>query len=337
MRAIGIQDYGDPDQLTELDLPTPEPGPGEVRIKVHAVATNPVDFKTRKGQALPLTPRPGEPEQPFPRVLGYDVSGTIDAVGPNVNQFGVGSEVIASPRIDRQGSNAEHVVVEASTISLKPAKLDHDRAAAMPLCVLTAWMVLYDRCDIQPKQTVLINGGAGGVGHIAIQLAKLAQCRVLATAGTDESMALCRSCGADEVINYREQDIAEAVEQVTRGQGCHAVFDTVGGPGLERVVPCVGPHGHLAIITAVADEVDLSPLFAGDASFHQVFMPGFAVFGTRPDHHGSILRQASGLVDEGLIQPHVAETRPLNAENLRAAHEQQEAGHVHGKQVLTMA
>jgi len=336
MQAIGIKDYGGPEQLTELDLPTPEPGPGELRVKVQATAMNPVDVKTRKNEVLPLTPRRGDPDEQLPRVLGYDVCGTVDAVGPNVNQFGVGSEVIASPRLDRQGANAQFVIVEAACASLKPARLDCGQAAAMPLVTLTAWMALYDRCAIEPKQTVLINGGAGGVGHMAIQLAKLAQCRVLTTAGREESISLCRSCGADEVIDYTSRDPAQAAIELTDGRGCDAVFDTVGGEGLAAFATCVAPHGHLATITPVPEGADMSPLFASDATLHQVFMPACAVFGTRPDHQGAILRQASGLADEGLIKPHIAETKPLNADNLRAAHEAQAAGHVHGKLVLAL-
>jgi len=336
MKAIGINEYGGAEQLTELDLPTPEPGPGELRIKVHAVGMNPVDFKTRAGKGFAMSARDGQEASPFPRVLGYDVSGTVDAVGEGVRQYGQGSEVYVSPRIDRQGGNAEYVIAHTSTVSPKPSSLSHEQAAGLPLAVLTAWMVLYDRCDIQPKQTVLINGGGGGVGHIAIQLAKLAQCRVLATASRDESIGLCKACGADQVINYREVDVAEAVQKATKGVGCHAVLDCVGGQGITDLLDCIAPGGQFATITPVPDDVATSPLFTSDASLHQVFMPACVVYDAGPEHHSSILRQAAGLVDEGLIKPHVTQCKPFNLENLRDAHEQQAAGHVHGKIVLTM-
>ena len=182
MRAMVIEEFGEPSVLKMKDMPEPELGEQDLLIEVYAAGLNPVDTKIRRG---------AHGEKQFPLTLGFDVSGVVRAVGERVEHFQEGDEVYASPSLARHGSNAEYVAVDARTAALKPKKLDHPQAAALPLATLTAWESLHDRAKIHPGETVLIHAGAGGVGHFAVQLAKLHGCRVITTASREESIALC--------------------------------------------------------------------------------------------------------------------------------------------------
>ncbi|MDX1682731.1 MAG: alcohol dehydrogenase catalytic domain-containing protein, partial [Phycisphaeraceae bacterium] len=180
MRAVALDEFGDPDVLYTCDLPEPEPGPDDLLVKVHASSMNPVDTKIRRN-GLGM-------ERSFPLVTGYDVSGVVEAVGENVDRFSVGDEIYGSPSLARNGAHAEKVLIDAQTAAAKPESLDHSEAAALPLVTLTAWEALHDRAQIHEGETVLIHAGAGGVGHIGIQLAKLHGCTVYTTASRDESI-----------------------------------------------------------------------------------------------------------------------------------------------------
>src|ERR1043166_7401755 len=184
MRAIVVTQVGEPAVLQPRDMPAPTPGEQDLLIEVHACGLNPIDFKVRRGALAK--------GRQLPIILGFDVSGVVRDLGRGVAGFKVGDEVYAAPSLVRNGANAELVCVDARTVALKPRTLDHVQTAALPLVTITAWEALLQRARIQPGETVLIHAGGGGVGHVAIQIAKLHGCRVLTTASQPEALQLCR-------------------------------------------------------------------------------------------------------------------------------------------------
>jgi NADPH2:quinone reductase len=238
------------------------------------------------------------------------------------------------PSVFMQGATAEYCVVDARTAAFKPASLDHAQAAALPLVLLTAWEALFDRCTLQPGETVLIEAGAGGVGHIAIQLAKWKGARVIATAGRDESITLCKQFGADHVINYHERDVHDAVRELTDSRGVEVACDFVGGAVFWRALKCLGYAGRITTIVGVPKDADLSMLMVMNQSLLPEFVGGRFLGGGVPHQHADYLRQAGGLVDNGLLRVHISERVAFDASSLREAHERQETGRVIGKQAV---
>lgn len=326
MKAIGIESHGGREQLKPLDLPKPTPGENDLLVEVHASAVNPVDFKIRRGYIGKDTLKP--------RVLGYDVSGVVVEVGANVEGFKPGDAVYASPSLVRQGANAEYVLVDYRTAGPKPDNLDHVHAAALPLVTLTAWESLHDHARLHTDETVLIHAGGGGVGHIAVQLAKLHGSRVITTASSDESIALCRKLGADVVINYREEGVVERVKEETGGELCPVVLDTVGGEVFKQSLDCVAVDGRLVTIVGAPRDADLDKLKPKSASVHFEFMGASTMWGVRPERQGQTLRTVTEMVEAGKLTPHVGHVFPLD--DLAKAHEQQESGHTTGKIVVTV-
>lgn len=324
MRAVALTEFGEASVLTAHDLPAPTPGEHDLLIEVHACGLNPIDFKVRRGALAK--------GRPMPIILGFDVSGVVRGMGSAVNGFRVGDEVYAAPSLVRNGANAEFVCVDARTVALKPKSLDHVHAATLPLVTITAWEALLQRARIQRGETVLVHAGGGGVGHVAIQLAKLHGCRVLTTASSAESLALCKELGADVVINYRETDFVERVKQETGGRGCQVVFDTVGGETFDRSLDCVAADGRLITCVGTPSEKIAAKLFRLNATLIFEFMGAVGVYGVRPESHGEILRAAAKLVDEGKLKPHVS--RVLAFEEIAEGHRLLEAGHVTGKLVV---
>jgi NADPH2:quinone reductase len=326
MQAMVVTEYGSPAVLEKRDVPTPEPGPHDLLIEVKAAATNPVDCKIRQGY-IPTG-------RTFPFILGYDVAGVVRSVGAEVTGFNEGDEVYAAPSLVRDGANAEYVLVDARTAAPKPATVDFATAAALPLVTLTAWEALFSHAHLHHGETVLIHGGAGGVGHVAMQLAKDQRCRVITTAGRDESIALCKQYGADDIINYREENVAERVKALTDDAGCPVVFETVGGDNLTTSIQCTAVHGRLVSILGAPQDAPVSDLFVKNASLHFEFMGAATMFGVGLAQQGEILRTAAEYVDAGKLTPHISARYTLD--DLAAAHQQQETGHTLGKLVIEM-
>ncbi len=324
MRAVVVTEFGGPEVLRAQDMPVPVPGEHDLLVEVHASSVNPIDFKIRKGAFAK--------NRQLPIILGFDVSGVVRGVGEKVEGFREGDEVYSSPSLIRNGANAEFMCVDARMTALKPKTLSHEDAAALPLVTLTAWEALLKRARIEMGQTVLIHAGGGGVGHVAIQIAKLNLARVITTASSRESLALCRHCGADVIINYREEDFVERVKQETGGRGCHVVFDTVGGETFDRSLDCVAVDGH--VVTCVGMPSDKIPqkLFRLNATLHFEFKGAPGVYGVRPESHGEILRAAALLADQGQLKPHVS--RIFELDELAEAHRQIETTHTVGKMVV---
>ncbi|MDF3300210.1 NADP-dependent oxidoreductase [Streptomyces tropicalis] len=306
MRAVVVEKWGGPENLVERDVERPEPGLGEVLVRVHAAGVNPVDWKTRASGGLIAW---GD----VPAV-GWDVSGTVEAVGPGVGLFRPGDEVYGMPLFPRQaGAYAEYVVAPARHLAPKPAGLTHVQAAALPLAALTAWQALVDTADVQPGERVLIHAAAGGVGHLAVQIAKARGAHVIGTASAAKH-DLVRQLGADEVIDYRTVRFEDVVGDID------VVLDGLGGETARRSVSVLRDGGRLVTLPG-PDDVPATP--EGQRAVWVL---------VEPDHHG--LREITELVEQGALKPVVDTVLPLH--EAATAHGIGEQGRTTGKIVLTV-
>lgn len=321
MRAIVIHAHGGVDQLRPADLSQPKPGEHDLLVQVHATSVNPVDIKVRESQ---------RGERPMPLVLGYDASGVVVACGAKVQGFQPGDEVFGCPSLFGQGAYAEYVLLDSRAAAHKPQRLNHAEAAALPLVSLTAWEALHERARIGAGQTVVIHGGAGGVGHVAIQLARLHGCRVWTTAGRPESIRFCReTLGADEVIDYKNQDFVQRIDQLTGGNGVPVVFDTVGGETFRRSIGCVSPCGQLVTILGSDPGDEGGTLLYRSITVHYEFMGARVAYGVAPERQGAILRSIAALADRQLLTAHISARFPLD--EVAKGHQQVATGHTIGK------
>lgn len=310
MRAISQDTLGGPEVLREVELPRPEPGPSQLLVRVRAAGLNPTDWKHRALPGLFL------PAPPF--VLGWDVSGVVEAVGPGVTLFAPGDEVFGMlPYPHGHGSLAEYVVGPARAFAHKPAGVDHVVAGATPLAALTAWQALVDTARIEAGQRVLIHAAGGGVGHLAVQIAKARGAYVIGTASAAKHDHL-RALGADELIDYRTVDFADAVREVD------VVLDTLGPQNCRRSLPTLRPGGLLVSILALRD-AEL-PALAAERGVR------FASLLVEADHEG--MRAVAGLLAAGELTPTIAGVFPL-AEAAKA-HALGETDRTLGKLVITV-
>lgn len=323
MQAMTITKFGDADVLALADMPKPTAAPNEVIVEVHAAALNPVDTKIRKGL---------HGDKQFPLIPGYDCSGVIVECGSAVEHFKVGDEVYASPSLKRHGADAEYVAIDARAVAIKPSSIDHRTAAAFPLVTLTAWEALHEKAKLHTGETVLIQAGAGGVGHIAVQLAKNHGCRVITTASQPDSIELCRKLGADVVIDYRNEDFVERVMRETGGKGCPVVMDTVGGETFDRSLECVAVLGRVVTIVLNQSAKIVPALFRKSATLHCEFMGAKQWNDIDVASQGEILATAAEMIDAGKLRTCIHKTYPLA--DLPAAHREQETGHVTGKIII---
>ncbi|MFD8097700.1 NADP-dependent oxidoreductase [Streptomyces malaysiensis] len=332
MRAIRLHEFGGPEALRHEEVPVPEPGPGEVLVRVHAVGINPPDWYAREG--MPDVPPELKPPFDLPLIPGTDVSGVVEAVAADVNGFVAGDEVVGLLRFPAalQGSAyAEYVTAPASDLARKPAAVDHIHAAGLPMSGLTAWQFLIELGHGHPspfqeaphrpmaldgETTVLINGAAGGVGHLALQLAKWKGARVIAVAsGAHE--AFLRRLGADEFIDYTKDRPEEVARDVD------LVLDTVGGPDSRRFLRTLERGGSLY------------PVYFGEFDDEENAELGVTVTATQVRSNGAQLAELGRLLDAGTVRVAVDSTFPLA--EARAAHERAARGHIQGKIVLTVA
>ncbi len=237
MRAVVVTEPGGPEALTLGERPDPEPGPGEVVIDVAASAVNRADLLQRQGF---YPPPPGASD-----VLGLECSGVVAAVGPDVDRWQVGDEVCA---LLAGGGYAEKVLVPAGQVMAVPDGIDVVEAAALPEVACTVWSNVFMAAGLRPDETLLVHGGAGGIGTFAIQLAHALGARVATTAGSEEKLAVCRDLGADLTVNYREADFVEAVKDATDGHGADVVLDNMGAKYLGRNIEVLAKEGRLVVI-----------------------------------------------------------------------------------------
>lgn len=326
MRAQILESFGPADVFKSAALPEPVPGPGQVAVRQEASSVNPVDYKIRQGEAGGIAPE-------LPAVLGSDISGTVIGVGEGVAGFEIGDAVYgaAAGVAGHGGAYAEIVVAEARLLAKRPRSLSGREAAALPLVGITAFEGL-KRSGVGPGRTVLVRGGAGGVGHIAVQYAKAQGARVVATVGSEAKARIVRELGADDVANYREETTEAMVSRLTGGTGFDIVFNATGGPELETDFQAARPNGHVVAIVSLF-EADLSTLHAKGLSLHLVFMLLPMLSGIGGNDHKRILEELAELVDAGRIRP-LIDPSTFTLETLGAAHAHAESGAASGKVVV---
>ncbi len=335
MKAIGLTTslpIDDPQSLYEFETETPTPGPRDLHVRVRAVSVNPVDWKQRLRVAQEIT-------LPEPRILGYDAAGVVEAVGSEASLFRPRDEVFYAGSIQRQGTNAEFHLVDESIVGRKPATLTDAEAAALPLTSLTAWESLFDRLRVPEGggagKALLIVGGAGGVGSIAIQIAKqLTRLEVIATASREESARWCRDLGADAIADHH--DLVASVRGLGR-QHVDFILCTNDFEGHWRsLCELIGPQGAICSILG-AKQLDVSPLMGKSATLAWELMFTRSSFATEDmiEQHRSLDRVAD-LVDAGRLRTTLRETLTgFTAANHRQAHRLVEAGGMIGKLAIS--
>lgn len=334
MKAVGFQHplpLHHPDALCDIELDTPSPGPNDLLVRIHAVAVNPVDTKVRAS----ATPEAGQW-----RVLGWDAVGTIAAIGANVQGFAVGERVYYAGALERQGSNAEFQLVDARLAAHAPQSLADEDAAALPLTALTAWEALFERLEISRPlpdgaPALLIVGAAGGVGSMAVQLARaLTPLTIIATASRPESADWVRQLGAHHVIDHR-QPLAAQVEALGLGQPGWVFSTTHSDQHWAQIAQLVAAQGKIALIDDPA-ALDVRLLKRKSISLHWEFMFTRSMFATADlARQGHILQQIADLIDRQQLRSTRRETLgPINAATLRQAHARMESGSAIGKLVL---
>lgn len=329
MRAMLMTAPGGPEVLQLATVPEPAmTRPTQVKVRLHAAGINPIDAKLRaRGVFYP---------DALPAILGCDGAGEVIEAGPD-SGLAVGDRVAFchGGLGAASGCYAEYTVIEAAEAVSLPEGVDYTQAAALPLVAITAWESLYDRARLQPGQTVLILGGSGGVGHVAIQLAKLRGARVLTTAGTAEKAAFVRELGADVAILHDREDLLEAVMRHTGGRGVDVVFDTVGGELFNQAIACAAYAGD--VVTLLEPPADAPWKEARSRNlrvgFDLMLTPMLRELPEARAHQINILRNTLTMLAEGILRVHVNTLLPLD--QAPEAHRRIEEGHTMGKLVLS--
>jgi len=324
MRALIVDSANAPLRLASI--PRPVPGAGQVLVRIAASGVNPLDGKIRSGQAA-------HARQPLPAVLGMDLAGTVEALGEGASGWAPGDEVytMATGIGGVQGSLAEYAVVDARLLARKPGNLDMREAAGLPLVLITAWEGLVDRARVRSGQKVLIHGGAGGVGHVAVQIARAFGAEVFAT-GSVRHQGIIEALGAT-FIDYRTSTVEDYVEQHTAGEGFDIVYDTVGGETLDMSFKAARVyHGHVLSCLGWGQH-SLAPLSFRGATYSGVFTLLPLLTGQGLERHGEILRQAAGLIEAGKLLP-IVDPHRFKLQTAEAAHELLRSGAAQGRLVV---
>ncbi|MCE8033816.1 zinc-dependent alcohol dehydrogenase family protein [Halomonas sp. MCCC 1A11057] len=287
MKALILKAFGGPESFELSEVAKPVPHAGQVLVRVHATSINPLDYQVRRGDYPELVS--------LPAITGHDVSGVVEAVGPGVTSFMPGDEVWYTPQIfDGPGSYAEYHVAAEGIIGKKPPSLSHLEAASLTLVGGTVWEALVVRAALRVGESILVHGGAGGVGHVAIQVAKAMGAMVFTTV-RDTNVDFVRNMGADVVIDYEEEDYVDVILRETDGHGVDVVFDTIGGNTLSRSPDALAQLGRVVSIVDITQPQNLVEAWGKNASYHFVF--------TRQNR--GKLDELSALVARGQLRPHV--------------------------------
>ena len=293
MKAMILKSFGGPESFENSDVPKPVPGAGQVLVRVHATSINPLDYQVRRGDYPDYVP--------LPAITGHDVSGVVEEVGPGVTSFAAGDEVWYTPQIfDGPGSYAEYHVAAENIIGHKPQSLSHLEAASLTLVGGTVWEALTVRAVLRVGESILVHGGAGGVGHVAIQVAKAMGAKVFTTV-REENFEFVRQLGADVMIDYEKEDYVDAILRETDGHGVDVVFDTIGGNTLSRSPDVLAQLGRVVSIVDIAQPQNVINAWGKNASYHFVF--------TRQNR--GKLDELSALIANGQLRPHVGAVYPL--------------------------
>jgi NADPH2:quinone reductase len=312
MKAMVITAFGGPEVFEQREVPRPEAGPGEVLVKVHATSINPLDFKIRQAGAWAGVHPPA--------IIGYDVAGTVVAAGPGAQDFAIGDRVYYTPDVPgRGGSYAEYHVAREAIVASMPLNLSFEEAASIPLAGGTAWLGLIIRGRLHVGETVLIHAGAGGVGSLAVQIARAAGARVFATCSA-ANRDLVLALGAHRTIDYHTEDVVSVVLAETAGRGVDLTFDTVGDKTLEQSVAATRPHGRIVSIVSTTGNINAAHM--KNITVHFAFLE-------RQRHTLDRLRP---LIERGQVRAVIDSVMPL--EEVAAAQQRLERGGVRGKVVL---
>lgn len=337
MKAVGLTRYlpiTNPESLRDVDLPRPEPGERDLLVQVEAISVNPVDTKIRRSKGPDYY-------EASPRVLGWDAAGVVEAVGSKVTLFQPGDEVYYAGNITCSGTNSEYHLVDERIVARKPGSLNMVHAAALPLTAITAYEALFDRLGISSEEesagkTILIIGGAGGVGSLATQIAKIANIRVIATASRPESQSWCRKMGADEVIDHIKS-IPDQLQRLNSVTVDYILNTSSTDQHWAAMCEVIKPQGGICCMVDATDAVNLNALKRKSVTFAWEFMFTRPMYQTEDmiEQH-KLLTRVARWIDAGMIQSTLTETlSPINAANLRTAHARLESGRMIGKLVLT--
>ncbi|MTJ07102.1 MULTISPECIES: zinc-dependent alcohol dehydrogenase family protein [unclassified Anabaena] len=328
MKAILMTAAGKPEVLQLQEVTKPIPTNKEILVRILAAGVNPIDTKLRQRGTF-------YPEQ-MPAILGCDGAGIVEAVGTDVHKFRVGDEVYFcyGGLGAHQGNYAEYTIVDERFVAFKPKSISFTEAAAAPLVLITAWEALYERGRLEPGEKVLIHAGAGGVGHVAIQLAKLKGADVATTVSSPEKANFVTEIGANQVIFYKETDFVKSALDWTNGEGVDLVFDTVGGDTFEKSFPAVRIYGD--IVTILEPQANTVWKVARNRNLRiglELMLTPMLLENVEVlTHHGEILQQCATWIDEGKLKIEVSQTFPLAS--AAKAHTLIETGSMLGKVVL---
>ena len=326
MKAMILNSYGADAAFESSEVDKPEIQPGHVLVKIAASSVNTVDTMIRNmGKDLPLSPD-------TPAILGMDFAGTVESVGDGVTEYSVGDEVYgcAGGLADLPGTLAEYIVADAKLVALKPKSISMREAAALPLVAITAYEGL-TRAGVKAGQKVLVHGGSGGVGHIAVQLAKHFGADVYSTGGGEKQLALIESLGATG-INYKTETVADYVAKHTDGAGFDVVYDSVGGANLLNSFEAAALNGHVATTVSMC-ELDLTQAHFKGLSLHVVFMLIPMLHNFKREEHAAILSDLSKIVESGGLKP-VLDDSQFSLEEVGKAYARLESGQAMGKVVI---
>ena len=333
MKAMIIRAFGGSDVFEIADIAKPTVSDGQVLVRVAATSVNTVDTMIRQmGKELPISPE-------LPAVLGMDFAGTVEATGDGVTEFSPGDAVYgcAGGLADLPGALAEFILADARLVARKPGNITMQEAAALPLVGITAGEGLIragvDAATDNRGKKVLVHGGSGGVGHVALQLARHWGAEVYATGGGDRQLALIEQLGATG-INYRSQEVADYVAEHTKGEGFDVVFDSVGGANMLNSFAAAALNGQVATTVSLL-EIDLSLAHFKGLSLHVVFMLIPMLHNVKRETHGDILRKLAEIVEAGQLQP-VVDKRMFHFEEIGQAHDYLTSGAALGKVVVTV-
>jgi NADPH2:quinone reductase len=324
MKAAYIESTGSPDVIRVGELPTPVPGEGEVRVRVRATALNPIDLYIRSGTvAMPI---------PKPFISGCDLAGVVDAVGPHASRFKVGDRVWGSNQglLGRQGTSAEYVCSSEDWLYPLPEGVSEQAAAAGALTGITAHLGLFRACALKAGEILFVNGGTGGVGSMAVQMARAVGARVITTVGSSAKADLCRRWGADCVLNYKSDDVTQGVRNFTAGKGVDVWYETQREPDLVRIVDLMAQRGRLVLIAGR----QARPVFpVGPFYVKGLSLFGFAMFNATSGEQRRCAEDINRWLAEGKLQPPIGRTFRLD--EAAAAHRFLEENTLGGAGTLT--
>lgn len=329
MKAMLVNQFGGPEVFELAEVNKPEVAAGQVLVNIKASSVNTVDTMIRQmGSELPLSPA-------APAILGMDFAGVVEEVGAGVTDFSVGDEVYgcAGGLADLPGTLAEYISADAKLVARKPKNLSMEQAAALPLVGITAYEGL-KRAGVASGQSVLVHGGSGGVGHIALQLAKYFGADVYSTGGGEQQLALIEKLGAT-AINYKTETVADYVATHTNGKGFDLVFDSVGGANMLNSFEAAALNGQIASTVSLV-ELDLSVAHFKGLSLHVVFMLIPMLHNVKREEHGQILAELAKIVEQGDLRP-VLDSESYTLEQISDAHSRLASGKAMGKVVVSVA